>query len=54
MPKMPKRPSDPTSTEVIHGSKVNVGKEVGKKVAKKAKSSIQLRKEMRDKFLAET
>lgn len=45
---------DPTSQEVILGKKVDVGKGVGEKVAKQAKSALELRKELRKKFLMET
>ena len=54
MPKMPKRPSDPTSQEVILGKKVKIGKGVGKRVGRKAKSAIEIRKAARDKLLLET
>lgn len=45
--KMPKKPK----TTKIHGKKVATGKGVGKRVAKKAKSAIQLRKERMKKEL---
>jgi hypothetical protein len=45
---------DPTSHEAIHGTKVKIGKETGKRVAKKATGAIKLRQKLRDKFLMET
>ncbi len=36
---------DPTSQEVILGKKVDIGKGVGQKVGKRAKSAIEIRRE---------
>lgn len=45
--------ADPTSEETIHGKKVVVGKGTGEQVAKRAKSAMQLRKELQKQYLAE-
>ena len=47
MPKKPKK----NGTEKIHGKKVKIGKEVGKRVAKKATSAIKERKARRRALL---
>jgi len=45
---------DPTSHEAIHGKKVAIGKETGKRVAKKATGAMKIRQKLRDKYLLET
>ena len=45
---------DPTSHEAIHGQKVKIGKETGKRVAKKATGAMKIRQDLRKKFLMET
>ena len=50
--KMPKRPKkDGGKVEKIHGKKVKVGKGVGERVGKKAKTAIEIRREEQRKLL---
>lgn len=42
---------DPTSSETILGKKVGVGKGVGEKIGKRAKSAIEIRREKQRKAL---
>jgi hypothetical protein len=49
---MPKKKKN--GTEKIHGKKVKIGKETGKRVAKRATSARLSRKARREKLLRET
>lgn len=49
--KMPKRPNKGGSYEKIHGKKVKIGKGVGERVGRKAKTAIELRREKQRKLL---